>query len=81
MAKATEDRNPKLIKIPSRTPSLNMCVTFQTRFTTAQAVIQGFAPSDKECKTLPLRCIHNFKFSLSSLCCEIRRNKVVSISI
>lgn len=81
MAKATEDRNPKLIKIPSHTPSLNMCVTFQTRFTTAQAVIQGFAPSDKECKTLPLRCIHNFKFSLSSLCCEIRRNKVVSISI
>lgn len=54
MIKATADRNPELIKIPSHTPSVNVRATFQTGFITVLAVRQSFAPSDKECKMLPL---------------------------
>lgn len=44
MIKATADRNPELIKIPSHTPSLNAHATFQTGFITLLAVMQSFAP-------------------------------------
>lgn len=39
MIKATADRNPELIKIPSHTPSLNVHATFQTRFITVLPVM------------------------------------------
>lgn len=52
MIKATADRNPELIKIPSHTPSLDVHATFQTGFITLLAVTRPFAPSDKECKML-----------------------------
>lgn len=64
MIKATAVRNPKLINIPSHTPSLNVCATFQRGFITALAVIQSYAPLDKEHKLLPLGSIHVFKLGL-----------------